>query len=80
MARDVVGGRRGHGRGAVREGGGRRPALDIVGEAHTAKFHIAARDHPRYEERLAEQIAAAQKKGKGDLQNLFTSGETWTVE
>jgi len=37
-------------------------------------------DAPRYEERLAEQIAAAQKKGKGDLQNLFTSGETWTVE
>jgi 2-oxoglutarate ferredoxin oxidoreductase subunit beta len=37
-------------------------------------------DAPRYEERLNEQIAAAQKKNKGDLQTLFTSGETWTVE
>ena len=37
-------------------------------------------DAPRYEERLAEQIAAAQKRGKGDLKSLFTSGETWTVE
>ena len=37
-------------------------------------------DHPRYEERLSEQIAVAQKKGKGDLQTLFSSGETWTVE
>jgi 2-oxoglutarate ferredoxin oxidoreductase subunit beta len=37
-------------------------------------------DAPRYEERLVEQIAAAQKRGKGDLKTLFTSGETWTVE
>ena len=38
-------------------------------------------DRPRYEERLNEQIAASQKaKGKGDLQALFNSGETWTVE
>ena len=37
-------------------------------------------DAPRYEERLGEQIAAAQKRGKGDLKTLFTSGETWTVE
>ena len=37
-------------------------------------------DAPRYEERLNEQIAAAQKRGKGDLKALFTSGETWTVE
>ncbi len=37
-------------------------------------------DAPRYEERLAEQIALAEKRGKGDLQTLFTSGETWTVE
>ncbi|HEX3727077.1 MAG TPA: 2-oxoacid:ferredoxin oxidoreductase subunit beta [Pirellulales bacterium] len=37
-------------------------------------------DAPRYEERLSEQIAAAQKRGKGDLKTLFTSGETWTVE
>jgi 2-oxoglutarate ferredoxin oxidoreductase subunit beta len=37
-------------------------------------------DAPRYEERLAEQIALAEKRGKGDLQTLFNSGETWTVE
>ncbi len=37
-------------------------------------------DAPRYEERLSEQIAVAQKRGKGDLQALFNSGETWTVE
>ncbi len=37
-------------------------------------------DAPRYEERLSEQIATAQKRGKGDLTTLFTSGETWTVE
>jgi 2-oxoglutarate/2-oxoacid ferredoxin oxidoreductase subunit beta len=37
-------------------------------------------DAPRYEERLDEQIAAAKKRGKGDLSTLFTSGETWTVE
>jgi 2-oxoglutarate ferredoxin oxidoreductase subunit beta len=37
-------------------------------------------DAPRYEERLVEQIALAEKRGKGDLQALFNSGETWTVE
>ena len=37
-------------------------------------------DAPRYEERLSEQIAAAKKRGKGDLQTLFNSGETWRVE
>ncbi len=37
-------------------------------------------DAPRYEERLNEQIAAAQKRSKGDLKTLFNSGETWTVE
>ncbi len=37
-------------------------------------------DAPRYEERLAEQIAQAEKRGKGDLQTLFNSGETWIVE
>ncbi|HEY2895191.1 MAG TPA: 2-oxoacid:ferredoxin oxidoreductase subunit beta, partial [Pirellulales bacterium] len=37
-------------------------------------------DAPRYEERLSEQIAAAQKRGKGDLHTLFNAGETWTVE
>jgi 2-oxoglutarate ferredoxin oxidoreductase subunit beta len=35
---------------------------------------------PRYEEVLANQIAVAQKRGRGDLKALFTSGETWTVE
>jgi hypothetical protein len=29
---------------------------------------------------LANQITAAQKRGRGDLKALFTSGETWTVE
>jgi 2-oxoglutarate ferredoxin oxidoreductase subunit beta len=37
-------------------------------------------DAPRYEEVLSEQIAAAQKRSRGDLQSLFTSGETWVVE
>jgi 2-oxoglutarate ferredoxin oxidoreductase subunit beta len=37
-------------------------------------------DAPRYEERLSEQIAAAQKRGNGDLHTLFNAGETWTVE
>jgi 2-oxoglutarate ferredoxin oxidoreductase subunit beta len=37
-------------------------------------------DAPRYEERLCEQIAMAEKRGKGDLQTLFNAGETWTVE
>jgi 2-oxoglutarate ferredoxin oxidoreductase subunit beta len=37
-------------------------------------------DAPRYEERLSEQIALAEKRGKGDLQTLFNAGETWNVE
>jgi len=37
-------------------------------------------DAPRYEERLTDQITNALKKGKGDLQAMFNSGETWTVE
>ena len=37
-------------------------------------------DHPRYEEQVDEQIANARNRGKGDLQTLFNSGETWTVE
>jgi 2-oxoglutarate ferredoxin oxidoreductase subunit beta len=37
-------------------------------------------DAPRYEEVLNEQIAAAQKRSRGDLKALFTSGETWVVE
>jgi 2-oxoglutarate ferredoxin oxidoreductase subunit beta len=37
-------------------------------------------DAPRYEERLNEQIVAAQKRAKGDLKTLFNSGETWSVD
>jgi 2-oxoglutarate ferredoxin oxidoreductase subunit beta len=37
-------------------------------------------DAPRYEERLEDQIKAAKSRGAGDLETLFTSGETWTVE
>ena len=37
-------------------------------------------DAPRYEELLNGQITAAREKKAGDLQKLFTSGETWTVE
>ncbi|MEE2636841.1 MAG: 2-oxoacid:ferredoxin oxidoreductase subunit beta, partial [Acidobacteriota bacterium] len=37
-------------------------------------------DAPRYEEELGDQVAAARKeRGSGDLNTLFTSGETWTV-
>ena len=38
-------------------------------------------DAPRYEELMNEQIEKARKtRGPGDLQALFNSGETWTVE
>ncbi|MEX0937561.1 MAG: 2-oxoacid:ferredoxin oxidoreductase subunit beta [Pirellulales bacterium] len=38
-------------------------------------------DHPRYEERINEQILEAQQsKGVGTLEKLFNSGETWSVE
>jgi 2-oxoglutarate/2-oxoacid ferredoxin oxidoreductase subunit beta len=38
-------------------------------------------DAPRYEELMSEQIEKARKtRGPGDLQALFNSGETWTVE
>ena len=38
-------------------------------------------DAPRYEELMSEQIAKAREaRGPGDLQALFDSGETWTVE
>ena len=38
-------------------------------------------DAPRYEELLNNQIADARRqRGPGDLQKLFNSGETWTVE
>jgi 2-oxoglutarate ferredoxin oxidoreductase subunit beta len=37
-------------------------------------------DKPRYDEMINEQIEAATKeKGKGDLEELFHSGETWKV-
>jgi 2-oxoglutarate ferredoxin oxidoreductase subunit beta len=37
-------------------------------------------DAPRYDEELNRQIALAQaKRGQGDLDSLFLSGETWTV-
>jgi 2-oxoglutarate ferredoxin oxidoreductase subunit beta len=38
-------------------------------------------DRPRYDVELNEQITAARaKKGHGDLEALFHSGDTWTVE
>lgn len=37
-------------------------------------------DKPRYDEELNQQVAAAKaKKGEGNLNALFNSGETWTV-
>jgi 2-oxoglutarate ferredoxin oxidoreductase subunit beta len=37
-------------------------------------------DKPRYDDELNKQVAAAKaKKGDGDLNALFNSGETWTV-
>ncbi len=37
-------------------------------------------DTPRYDEELNKQVAAAKaKRGEGDLNALFNSGETWTV-
>jgi 2-oxoglutarate ferredoxin oxidoreductase subunit beta len=37
-------------------------------------------DKPRYDEMINEQIVQATKeKGKGDLEALFNSGETWKV-
>ena len=37
-------------------------------------------DAPRYDEELNRQIEVAQeKKGRGDLDELFNTGETWTV-
>jgi 2-oxoglutarate ferredoxin oxidoreductase subunit beta len=38
-------------------------------------------DRPKYDEELNRQIAAAKAKhGEGDLEKLFNSGDTWTVE
>lgn len=37
-------------------------------------------DAPRYDEELNRQVdVAKEKKGEGDLEQLFNSGETWTV-
>jgi 2-oxoglutarate ferredoxin oxidoreductase subunit beta len=37
-------------------------------------------DRPRYDELLNEQIAESRRtRGEGDLQKLFTAGETWSV-
>lgn len=38
-------------------------------------------DAPRYDDLLNEQVAQARaEKGEGDLDKLFNSGDTWTVE
>lgn len=38
-------------------------------------------DAPRYDDLLNEQVAVAKaEKGEGDLDKLFNSGDTWTVE
>jgi len=38
-------------------------------------------DRPIYDERLNAQVAQAQRtQGVGDLQKMFTEGETWVVE
>ncbi|MEZ6095853.1 MAG: hypothetical protein R3C03_16755 [Pirellulaceae bacterium] len=37
-------------------------------------------DRPTYEVQMKEQLeGAAAKRGTGDLNQLFHSGETWTV-
>ena len=37
-------------------------------------------DRPIYDERLNAQVAQAQRaQGVGDLQKMFTEGETWVV-
>ncbi len=38
-------------------------------------------DRPTYDDDINEQVADARKEqGEGDLQKLFSSGETWTVD
>jgi 2-oxoglutarate ferredoxin oxidoreductase subunit beta len=38
-------------------------------------------DKPKYDQLLNAQIAEArEKRGEGDLEKLFNSGDTWTVE
>jgi 2-oxoglutarate ferredoxin oxidoreductase subunit beta len=37
-------------------------------------------DAPKYDDELQRQVDdVTQKKGAGDLQNLFHSGDTWDV-
>ena len=41
---------------------------------------VRAVDRPKYDDELKNQVEAAkQKRGEGDLQALFNSGDTWTV-
>ena len=36
---------------------------------------------PTYDDQINDQVAAAEaSKGKGDLNQLFNAGDTWTVE
>ena len=38
-------------------------------------------EKPVYDQRVSEQVEEAQKaKGTGDIESLFNSGDTWTVE
>ena len=42
---------------------------------------LRAVDRPKYDRELSHQIEIArQEKGEGDLNELFNSGETWTVQ
>jgi 2-oxoglutarate ferredoxin oxidoreductase subunit beta len=42
---------------------------------------LRAVDRPKYDHELSHQIEIArQEKGEGDLNELFNSGETWTVQ
>jgi len=40
---------------------------------------LRAVDRPMYDQQLDKQIDEAKAKGEGDLEELFHSGETWTV-
>ena len=38
-------------------------------------------DAPRYDELINDQVDdAIRERGKGDLEDLFNSGDTWTVQ
>jgi 2-oxoglutarate ferredoxin oxidoreductase subunit beta len=36
-------------------------------------------ERPVYDELMADQIATAKEKGKGELAALLGSGDTWTI-